>query len=174
MCVEPPSRAILRRRRPESASRRTRCQRGRLGAGSRRLARVGPGRWQGGPDGTGRLGPGLAELAGPEGSGSPRRQKAGGGGERSDENSAGRGSRIAVPRLRQRRRADQGQSPQESPQQPYFAQVRRNGDCAKSKAKRHRNFEQVKHRGRTRFAAGCMCACVVGAGAAGVYPGRAA
>ena len=90
-----------------SASRHTRCQRGRLGAGSRRLARVGPGCWQGGPDGTGRLGPGLAELAGPEGPGWQRRKKAGGGGERNDENTAEPGGRIAAVRLRRRRRADQ-------------------------------------------------------------------
>ena len=45
-----------------------------------------------------RLGPGLAILAGPEEPGSPRRQKAGGGGERNDENTAEPGSRIAAPR----------------------------------------------------------------------------
>ena len=61
VCVEPPSRAILRRRRPESASRRTRRQMDRLGAGSRRLTRVGPGR---STDLAGRARTGLPARAG--------------------------------------------------------------------------------------------------------------
>ena len=110
VCVEPPSRVILRRHRPESAARRTRCQRRRLRAGSRRLARVGPGRstdlaglarpGRMGWAGSGRARQNLPGRKGPDGSGARKSAAEAGLG------SIGRAGRVrvaAAPESRRRR-----------------------------------------------------------------------
>ena len=81
--------------RPESASRCTRCQRGRHEAGSGRV--VSP-TLQAGPDGTCRFGPGWAVLAGPKGFARRSDRKPAAAASRNDENTAEPGSRIAAPR----------------------------------------------------------------------------
>ena len=110
-------------------------------------------------------------MAGPGGSGSPRRQKAGGGGERNDENTAEPGSRIAAARLRRRRRAGQKQSPQQNSAAKPLGKISGQRLCrTKTKYHQQQAGETLSPQQLKTVAAAALLQHVWGSGRAG--PGR--
>ena len=92
---------------------------------------------------TGRTGrAGLGSFGGPEGSGSPRGRKTGGGGERNDENTAVPGSRgDGCEQVKDRARSTKHSRPATTKPQGKITGQR----LCRIKTKYHQNNKQAKH-----------------------------